>query len=289
MRMLRRTFFLGIWCLGIGLSLAEEWPIPQPYAEAAIVIDAQSGTVLYEKNADSQRAVASTQKLLTALIIAEAGDLETNVKVERTDTRVEPSKVGIRTGAEYPRSLLVQSLLVKSGNDVARALARDHSGGQDAFRPVMNAKARQLGMGASQFVNAHGLTEEGQYSTARDMAKLAYAAYRNPVIREAVRLKEMEFPMKGWVDTLKNTNDLLHDHAFVSGMKTGFTNAAGRCLVSCAEHDGREVIAVVLGSKRPEIWEDSEALLRWALRLPEEPAPVEPEATESDDPNADDS
>lgn len=248
--------------------MAESLPVPKIFAKAALIVDAKSGTILYEKRADEKRAVASTQKLLTALIVSQAGELEKQVKVEKTDTRVEPSKVGIRTGVEYPRLLLLQSLLVKSGNDVARCLARDHSGGQDAFQPVMNAKARALGMGDSHFVNAHGLTEEGQESTARDMAKLAFVAHQDDNIRAAVQMESLEFPKKGWVDNLPNTNQIL-PLTFVTGMKTGFTNAAGRCLVSSGEYNGREVIAVVLGSDLKNVWNDSEALLRWAMKVPE--------------------
>ena len=223
----------------------------------------------------------STQKLLTALLVAEAGGLEEDVEVERTDTRVEPSKAGIRTGVKYPKKLLLQALLVKSGNDVARCLARDHSGGQDAFRPVMNAKARALGMGDSNFVNAHGLTEEGQESTARDMGKLAFAAYRNQDIREAVLVEKLKFPKKGWVDEFMNTNQLL-PLPFVTGMKTGFTNAAGRCLISSGNYEGRQVLVVVLGSDRKHVFEDSEALLRWSLRVPDDFPPPEPEEVEGE-------
>ena len=253
-----------------------------------MAIDASDGTLLYQKNADRKRAVASTQKLLTALIISEAG-VESSVKVEATDSRVEPSKVGLRTGKDYPKRLLFQSLLVKSGNDVARCLARDHSGGQDNFRPVMNARARQLGMGNSNFMNAHGLTVDDQYSTARDMAKLAFVAHRNEDIREAVLIKELEFPRKGWVDKLSNSNQLLHELPFVTGMKTGFTSAAGRCLISSGAYEGREVISVVLGSDRKNVWNDSESLLRWALRIPDNvpEAPIEEgEAAETEVPTS---
>ena len=261
---------LYVVCLGdAALARDSVRAIPKIAARAAIVVDPRDGSFLYEKHADEKRAVASTQKLLTALIASEAGDLEKAIKVEATDTRVEPSKVGIRAGAEYPKKLLIQGLLVKSGNDVARCLARDHAGGQDAFEPVLNAKARQLGMGDSHFVNAHGLTAEGQESTARDMSKLAIAAYRDEVIREAVQMKELEFPMKTWTEKLPNSNQLL-SLPFVTGMKTGFTDAAGRCLVSSGNYEGREVIVVVLGSDSKHVWADSEALLRWALRVPDE-------------------
>ena len=272
--------------LGLTVGIGEDaFPVPAIYAKAAIVVDSANGTILYEKHADNKRPVASTQKLLTALVVSQAGELDKKIKVESTDTRVEPSKVGIRTGREYPRLLLLQSLLVKSGNDVARCLARDHSGGQDAFRPALNAKARQLGMGDSRFVNAHGLTEEGQESTARDMAKLAVVAHCDEHIRDAVQRESLEFPKKGRMDMLRNTNQIL-PLSFVTGMKTGFTNAAGRCLVSSGEFNGRDVIAVVLGSNEKHVWQDSESLLRWALKVPTDIG-APPEEEESEDAAAD--
>lgn len=249
---------------------AETGPIPNVFAEAVFVMDVKTGLALLEKNADEKRPVASTQKLLTALIVSEAGGLDEPVVVESADLRVAPSRVGIKTGGEYARSLLLQTLLVKSGNDVACCLARDNAGGQEDFQLAMNARALQLGMKDSHFVNPHGLPADEQYSTARDMAKLAFVAYRDKNIRQAVTMTELELAHKGWVQKLTNTNRLLGRLPFVTGMKTGFTNAAGRCLISSGTYDDREVIAVVLGSDSKHIWDDSEALLRWALRIPEE-------------------
>ena len=136
-------------------------------------------------------------------------------------------------------------------------------------------------MGDSNFVNAHGLTEAGQESTARDMGKLAFAAYRNQDIREAVLVEKLKFPKKGWVDEFMNTNQLL-PLPFVTGMKTGFTNAAGRCLISSGNYEGRQVLVVVLGSDRKHVFEDSEALLRWSLRVPDDFPPPEPEEVEGE-------
>lgn len=262
----------AIWWGGNCASPAEE-PAPPPVlvAEAAIAIDPATGFILYEKNAHSLRAVASTQKLLTALLVVERGGLDETVKVESSDTKVAPTRVGIRSGNAYTRRQLLTALLVKSGNDVAKCLARDHSGSQEGFAEALNARAHGLGMRQSHFLNPHGLTEEGQYSTARDMAKLAMVAYRSPEIREIVCTKEIEFEHPGgWRPTFKNSNRLLHQLTFVNGMKTGTTDAAGRCLVSSGSHEGRDAIAVILGSTNEAVWEDSEKILRWALGIPEE-------------------
>ena len=155
---------------------------PVVSAASAIVLDADSGQVLHQLNADQARQVASTQKLLTALIVAESGNLDERVRVEFTDTLAEPSKLYLKPGEVYERGQLLRILLVKSMNDVARCLARDNAGSIEAFAAKMNAKARALGMTSSHFVNPNGLPEPGQYSTARDMARVAMAAYRKNLL-----------------------------------------------------------------------------------------------------------
>jgi D-alanyl-D-alanine carboxypeptidase (penicillin-binding protein 5/6) len=236
-------------------------------AQAAILCDANNGRVLYEKNADDERAVASTQKLLTALIIAEEGDLDGKVDVEAVDGMCEPSKLGLKAGETYKRYDLLRILLVKSMNDVARCLARDNAGSITAFANKMNAKAREIGMRHSNFVNPNGLTEPGQHSTARDMARLALFAYRNRVLRGVMATRNLvwKYP-SGKVSTFENTNKLLKSWGLCNGMKTGYTDAAGNCLVASANVGNKHVICVVLGDKRREgIWNDSYKLLNWGL------------------------
>lgn len=229
------------------------------------MVDARSGNELYSKNADRRRAVASTQKLLTALVILDSGGLDRRLTVARTDTYVEPTKLYIRPGESYTRGSLLTALLVRSGNDVARALARDNAGGSDAFARRMNAKARSLGMRDSNFLNPHGLTEKGQFSTARDMARLALQAYRDPEIRSRVGIRRYTFRFAGGrTKTLENTNKVLLRFPYCNGMKTGYTRASGYCLISSANAGSRHVIAVLLGSPRAT-WDDTEAILRWAL------------------------
>ena len=138
-------------------TAAEDGSPPVVTAASAIVLDADSGQVLHQLNADQARQVASTQKLLTALIIAESGNLDARVRVEPVDTLAEPSKLYLKPGEVYERGQLLQILLVKSMNDVARCLARDNAGSIEAFAAKMNAKARALGMTSSHFVNPNGL------------------------------------------------------------------------------------------------------------------------------------
>jgi D-alanyl-D-alanine carboxypeptidase (penicillin-binding protein 5/6) len=242
---------------------------PAIAAESAIVIDVASGRVLYAKNADSPRAVASTQKIITALCVLDAGDIDKVVTVEPSDGACEPTKLGLKSGEVYTRRELTKVLMVKSANDVARALARDVGGSQEGFSDIMNQKAASLGMRNSHFINPNGLPQAGQYSTARDMAIAARAAYRSPLIRSFTATKAMTFRFNdGHTRDLENTNKLLKTVPYCDGLKTGTTNAAGRCLVASGSLNGRSVITVVLKSNTPNVWKDSSKLLAWALERP---------------------
>lgn len=244
-------------------------PAPAVVAKRVIVVDYETGRVLHEKNADERCAVASTQKLLTALCITAAGNLDRQVTIAKTDTYVEPTKLYVKPGQRYTRRELLKALVVKSGNDIARVLARDNAGSQVKFREVMNARARAYGMRNSYFMNAHGLTENGQYSTARDMAIVGRKAMQDPVIRSMMRIPAYTFRYSdGTTRKLKNTNRILTRVPYCNGMKTGTTRASGRCLMVSGTHNGRTVIAVVLGSTSKAIWDDSEKILRWALERP---------------------
>jgi D-alanyl-D-alanine carboxypeptidase (penicillin-binding protein 5/6) len=244
-------------------------PPPQVMAESAIVIDPDSGRVLYAKNADSRRQVASTQKIITALCVMDAGNIDKPILITRSDTECEPTKLDIRPGDRYTRRELLKSLIVKSCNDVARALARDVGGSQEGFSDLMNQKVAALGMRNSHFVNPNGLPSTLQYSTARDMAIAARAAYRSPLLRSYFATRAYDFQFNdGRTRRLENTNKVLKTLPYCNGMKTGTTNAAGRCLVASGSLNGRSAIVVVLKSTTPHVWKDSENLLRWALERP---------------------
>ncbi len=258
--------FLAI-VLATGLLRAAE--PPSIAAKSAILFDANSGKILYKKNPDDRRAVASTQKLLTALIVAEGGNLDEMFTIKSIDTDVEPTVINVRPGQKYSRIQLLTGLLVKSGNDVARALARDHAGSLSAFAAEMNAKMRELGGKDSNFVTPNGLPAKGQYSTARDMARVARAAYRNQTLRGIMKIKYYDFRYTtGKTLTLKNTNRVLRYYSFCNGMKTGYTNAAGHCLISSGSYKGKDVISVMYGASKAHIWEDSRDLLAYGLGIP---------------------
>jgi len=249
-------------------SSAPIWPAAAPSlaAESAIVIDAHSGEVLFQKNADLRRPAASTQKLLTALMVTRRGALDGGIMILPEDTRVEPTKLGLRPGERYTRRSLLEAIMVKSCNDACSALARDHSGSDAGFAAEMNRAAWSLGARNSHFANSHGLPAL-QYSTARDIARIAFQAYRNPELRRMMRQQHAVFRHNsGRITVLKATNKLLSRSPAYTGMKTGYTDAAGRCLVSSGRPGGREVILVQLGSKTKYIFDDAERLMTWAAR-----------------------
>jgi D-alanyl-D-alanine carboxypeptidase (penicillin-binding protein 5/6) len=240
--------------------------IPKTSAASIIVVDANTGKTLYEKNADQIRPPASTQKLLTALVVAERGFLDQPVTVQPVDTLAEPVKLNIKAGDTYQRIDLLRALLVKSPNDVARCLARDNAGSIEAFAQVMNRRAQELGAVHSHFVNPNGLPVPGQYSTARDLSTIARAAYANPTIRSIVCLPQLVFRYaNGRTRELENTNKLLRRVPYCNGMKTGYTDAAGKCLIASGTRPGRDVIVVVLGDSSSRVWRDASALLSWGL------------------------
>lgn len=235
-------------------------------AESALAIRTDTGVIVFAKNIDEKRQVASTQKLLTALLIAESGNLDERVPVKSTDGQTPPRNLWITQGSTYEKRVLLEMMLIRSFNDVTKCLARHHSGSQGAFVEAMNTRAAQLGMQDSHFENAHGLGAEGQHSTARDMMRLAYAAWQNPEIRRITRIKESTFTYQGAKTIpVTNSNDLLHSYAECTGMKTGYIEVAGRCLVASAERGPKNALAVVLGSTEESVWADAEKLLRTAL------------------------
>jgi D-alanyl-D-alanine carboxypeptidase (penicillin-binding protein 5/6) len=246
-------------------SSAPVWPANAPSlaAQSAIMIDARSGEVLFQKNADAYRPPASTQKLLTALLVSRRGGLDGPLTIMPEDTRVEPTKLGLRPGDRYTRRSLLEAIMVKSCNDACAALARDHSGSEEAFVENMNRAAWSIGARNSRFANSHGLLAPN-VSTARDIARIAYLAYREPLLRRMMQQRAVYFRHNnGRVTVLKATNKLLERSPAFNGMKTGYTDAAGRCLVSSGRLNGREVILVQLGSKTKYIFDDAQRIMAW--------------------------
>lgn len=219
-----------------------------------IIVDS-SGKVLFAQNPDLPREVASTQKLVTAMVITRAGDLDKKVTITAQDAACSPTKLPNSVGGTYTRRELLQALLVYSANDAARALARDNAGSEAAFGAKMTQLARQLGAKNSVFKTSSGLSAGGQYSTARDMATIARAAYGDRFIRQTAGTKFLPWrDAKGRSTTLRNSNRVLQRHENATGMKIGYTGAAGHCLVLSWDEAGRTVFTVVLGGKNELFW-----------------------------------
>ena len=230
-------------------------------AASAILVDAASGRVLYEHNADEPRLIASVTKLMTALVAVEEGPgLDTVVEVQGAWLAgVEGSSIYLKAGEEITLEALLYGLLLESGNDAAAVVAQVCAGGEEAFAQRMNRRARQLGMDRSHFVNASGLNADGHYSTARDLARLAAACLENETVAAICASRSAAFGAR----TFTNHNRLLEQYEGCVGMKTGYTQRAGRTLVSAATRDGQTLVAVTLND--PEDWRDHAALLDYGF------------------------
>lgn len=251
---------------GILLSLALIFAVKIPAraelavsAKAAILMHADSGRVLYEKNADEHMLIASTTKIMTAIVMLEHCELDDLVEVDSRSAGIEGSSMYLKAGESYTVEDLLYGLLLVSGNDAASALALHVADSMEEFAELMNAKAAELGMTESSFKNAHGLDEEGHYSTARDMAKLAAYCMGN---EDFARIAGTVSHTVG-EQTLVNHNRLLREYDGCLGLKTGYTMAAGRTLVTCAERDGARYVCVTLND--PDDWDDHKALYDWAF------------------------
>ena len=234
-------------------------------AQGATVIDGYSGLPLYEKNANGRFYPASSTKILTALLVIEAGDLDREVVIEPVDTQVEPSAVGFKPGDRFTRRQMLYALMLKSANDVAQALARDNAGSIAAFAEKMTRRAEALGAVSSHFMNPHGLHNPQHYTTPHDLALISRAAMDQPLFRQIVGTVSHPWVTPTGVVELRNHNRLLGNFEGCTGLKTGYTVPAQQVLVSSALRNNREVISVVMHTDKPGIWEDSKLLLTYGF------------------------
>ncbi len=230
-------------------------------ARSAVLIDSASGRLLYEKNGFERLPMASTTKIMTAVLTLENLPLTAKVRVSPVAAGVEGSSIWLETGEELTVEEMLYGLMLNSGNDAAVALAEAVAGSVDAFVTLMNARARELGLFNTSFETPNGLDGDGHYTTAFDLAALTRHALTLPRFREIVGTKQKTIPWAGheWDRSLKNHNKLLWRYEGCTGVKTGYTKKAGRCLVSSAVRGGRELIAVTLNA--PSDWEDHAKLL----------------------------
>ena len=233
---------------------------PETAAASAILVDAASGRVLYEKNAREKRLIASITKLMTALVAVESTpDLEDEVTIQPADTLAEGSSMYLKPGEKLPLKTLLYGLLLQSGNDAALAVARHCAGDVETFVDWMNQRAVSLGMEDTHFANPNGLNDEAHYSTAADMAVLAAEVLRHEARAEFVGSKSITLGAR----TFTNHNKLLWQYEGCEGMKTGYTQLAGRTLVSCARREGQLLICVTLSD--PDDWKDHAALFDYGF------------------------
>lgn len=224
-------------------------------AQKAVLMDATTGRILYEKNADSKSLIASTTKIMTALIVCEQCNVLDRVRIPKEAVGIEGSSIYLKAGEVLTIQELLYGLMLHSGNDAAVALAIYCGGTIDGFAALMNDKARQLGMVGTHFANPNGLDHPEHYSTAKDLAILAAYAMNNPIFARTVSTKTVAVANR----TLRNHNKLLWLVEGADGVKTGYTKAAGRILVSSAVRQGRRLIAVTINA--PDDWADHRQLL----------------------------
>lgn len=224
-------------------------------ARSAILMDAATGQVLYEKNSHEKSLIASTTKIMTGLLAAESGRLSETVTIPPEAVGIEGSSLYLKAGERLTVEQLLYGLMLHSGNDAAVALALHLAGDVEDFVDRMNEKAAELGLTETRFANPNGLDDEENYGTAHDLAVLAAAALENDTFRQVVSTKTYTVGQR----QLTNHNKLLWKYEGAIGVKTGFTKAAGRLLVSAAEQQGRRLIAVTINA--PDDWNDHSKLL----------------------------
>ena len=224
-------------------------------AQRCILVDAQTGRVLYEKNPDQQGLIASTTKIMTALVVCEQCNVLDRMRIPKEAVGIEGSSMYLQEGEVLTVQELLYGLMLRSGNDAAVALAIYCGGTVEGFAEMMNDKARILGMTNSHFENPNGLDSPGHYSTARDLAILTQYAMKNPIFAKTVSTKSVTVGNR----VLKNHNKLLWQVDGADGVKTGYTKAAGRILVSSAQREGRRLICVTMND--PNDWQDHSSLL----------------------------
>ena len=230
-------------------------PVSALSAEKAIVLDAATGRALYEKHADERSLIASTTKIMTALIICQRCNVLDRVKIPGEAVGVEGSSMYLREGEVLTVQELLYGLMLRSGNDAAEALAIYCGGTVEGFAELMNDKARELGLKDTHFVNPHGLDAPGHHSTARDLAVLSAYAMEDPIFARTVGAKSVTVGER----VLTNHNKLLWQLPGCEGIKTGYTRAAGRILVSSASREGRRLVCVTINAL--DDWNDHKALL----------------------------
>lgn len=221
---------------------------PDINSRACVVIDRKSNTVLYGKNENTKKKMASTTKIMTATIVIENCNLNDTIEVSKKAAGTGGSKLGLKTGDKITILDLLYGLMLRSGNDAAVALAEYAGGDIPGFAKLMNSKASELGLVNTHFETPHGLDSDEHYTTAYELALLSNYALKNPTFAKIVGTKNYTITINGYPKALNNTNELLGNMDGIYGIKTGFTNGANRCLVTACKRNNMDIICVVLGA-----------------------------------------
>ena len=234
-------------------------------AHAAVLLEPVSGDIVFARNGTERMSMASTTKIMTALVAAEAGNLKKSYAIPAEAVGVEGSSIYLQAGEHLTMEELLYAVMLESANDAATAVAFLVGGSVDGFAALMNAKAAELGLTDTHFTNPHGLDDPEHYTTALDLARLTAYALDNPVFAEMASTVRKTIPLGDGEGTrvLLNHNRLLRQYEDVIGVKTGFTRHSGRCLVSAAQRDGVRMIAVTLNA--PDDWQDHRAMLDYGF------------------------
>ena len=235
-------------------------------ARGAVLLDGRTGEVYYEKSADLRLPMASTTKIMTALVVIESvADLSLTVSVHPAAVNIEGSSVYLSAGERVTVEALLYALLLESANDAAAALAYAVAGSIPAFADKMNARAAEIGLTDTRFVNPHGLYDDGHYTTAHELGRIMVEAMRHESFRRIVATRRITLPSENGERLMLNHNRLLSSYPGCVGGKTGYTRRSGRCLVSAAERDGLMLVAVTLSA--PDDWKDHRAMLDYGFSL----------------------
>ena len=269
--MCKRTIRKGLATAAAVVTLLSGMPAqaaegePSTSAKAAVLMECQTGRVLYAKNESEQLPMASTTKIMTALLAVENCDLNQPVTVTGEMALVEGSSMGLHIGDVITVEGLVTGALLASGNDAANAIALTVRPSFEEFAALMNERAKEIGAQNTSFVTPSGLDNAQHYTTAYDLALIAREAMANPVFSDIARksIAQVEFQNPVKTCTLSNHNRLVKEYEGAIGVKTGFTKKSGRCLVSCAERDGVKLLVVTLND--PDDWKDHKALLDYGF------------------------
>ena len=263
MKSIRWLFLLLAFLVLSGTALPAFAATPAVGASGAVLMDAKTKRVLFAQNAHAQLPMASTTKIMTALLVLEHSALDTIVTVPKEAYAMEGSSMYLNNGEKIKIEDLLYGLMLSSGNDAAVTLAFRIGGSVEGFAQMMNNRAKELGCTNTNFVTPNGLHDQAHYTSAYDLALIASTAMQNPDFRKIVSAKYWKTTSGDVIRTLKNKNKILWQYEGGNGIKTGFTKAAGRCLAFSAERGGNTIVGIVLNC--PNMWNDAKAMLDYGF------------------------